>query len=239
MLAKQILPFLKSSNITGERFSHTDTSLFLMIQTDSSMSTLYDREERNDGKPKVLVITNESEIFRIKTDEGRQGRRYALLSKEEQSGHVPAEDIFGGRFTEVRNLRDKLAQIVNVDLAVITKEYGMIEGLKPIIPYSGYVSTSNDIIETEKKHRMSEKLRTMIDDYDLVVFCIPRNLLEFFIDQKLFSNRVKIVFITSRDLALRLQQDFFTILPRLGARVGHENALKIMQICRNICSKND
>lgn len=183
---------------------------------------------------KVLIITNESEIFLVQDDNGRHSRRYAQLSEEESSGMVPAKELFGGRFTEVRSFRDRISRKVYAEMAIITKGNGLIEGRTLIKPYLGYVSTYQDICDTEEKYALCENLRKMMDGYHITIFCIPKNILSFFIDRDVFSIKSKIIFITSRDLDIRLHNDSYILLPRRGARVGRDNAQKIEQILYDV-----
>lgn len=191
---------------------------------------------RYNGNSEILIISNESEIFIIQSDEERRSLRYTQLSEGESHRMVPAEDLFGGRFTEVRNLRNQLACKVKVKLAIVTRKYGLIEGEERITPYLGYVSNTQGICEIEENFALCETIRKMIDACDMAIICLPKNILSFFIRNQVFSKKSKIVFITTEDLAINLKGDYFITMPRRGARVGKDNAQRLLQICDKLDS---
>lgn len=201
----------------------------------------------------MLLVTNDSQVFR--TGKGR-GRRATDLLGEVMPGIPtptddldnehwyrdrlqgllgPAGDRLGGRFTEVRNLFDRLSAEHEACLKVISGRYGLIESSDPIVPYDLPVESRKGIEDLEERTRFVEDLFRAMKGQECVVFLLPKGFVELLKEREVFVTDHTVIAVTSRDFKGYLdQRSNCLFMERRGARVGRENARLIQSTLKRL-----
>lgn len=192
----------------------------------------------------MLLVTNDSQVFRM--GEGKGRRATDLLEEVVGPGlPTPADDLdderwyrnrfqgllgpagdrLGGRFTEVRNLHDRLSAEHEASLKVISGRYGLIDASDPIVPYHHPVGSKREIDELERRTGFVEDLVRVMKEYECVVFLLPKAFVGVLKERGVFVTDGTVIAVTSRDFKECLdRRPNCLFMERRGARVGRENA---------------
>ena len=157
----------------------------------------------------VLVITNDSTVF---------------VTKQ----WVSAYDMFGGRFTEVKNLVDRLKKHAQTSFGVISGQFGFVPSNYVIMNYPNVPSCKEEYEETQERTDFVGKIEYVCRGFfDRIVVCVPKDMFAMLID---VLPRDKVIAVTSPDFEEVCREHGWTFLPRKGARVGNENADAIIEL---------
>lgn len=168
---------------------------------------------KKDGEHYVLVITNDSTVF--------------LTDK-----WVSAFEMFGGRVTEVEKLVCEIEEICNVSFGIITGKFGFIPADYVVMPYDNVPECKEDYLELQERTDYAGKIKQMAGKiFDKIVVCVPKDMFAI-IKDSLPDGRV--IAVTSKDYEEECSKRGWTFLPRSGARVGNENAKKILEIVKSL-----
>ena len=169
--------------------------------------------QKKEGEHHVLVITNDSTVF--------------LTDK-----WVSAFEMFGGRVTEVEKLVCEIEEICNVSFGIITGRYGFIPADYVVMPYTEVPSCKEDYEELQERKDYAGKIRQMCSPiFDRIVVCVPKDMFAIIKDH-LPDGRV--IAVTNPVFEDECAKRGWTYLRRNGARVGNENAEKILEIVRSL-----
>lgn len=174
---------------------------------------------------RILIITNDSTVFTAK---------HRVLS---------AFEMFEGRVTEVKNLvarldtatDDKGRKLCDVSFGIISTKYGFVPGNYMITGYDEVMSDKAGYEECEERKQYVEQISYLTQPFDLVVFCIPKDMFKLFLDADLIRKGC-VVAVTSPDFKEECEARDWVFLERKGARVGSENADEIERIVRELCA---
>ena len=153
----------------------------------------------------VLVITNDSTVFRY----------------EEAS----AEEMFGGRVTEVRNLKNRLSEKCNTLFSIISGKYGLIPGNEKIVKYSYVPDSLSEYSETEKRTGFAKAVSDATKDFDVTLIFIPKEMFRMIIKEQLHGT---VIAATSLEFKEQFQRNGGRFYERKGARIGKQNAEDIV-----------
>jgi hypothetical protein len=155
---------------------------------------------------RILVITNDGTVF-LK-DRGK------------------AEDMFGGRVTEVLRLKRSLSGEHDVSLAVISGRYGMIDGNETISGYAGAPDTAGGYAELQVRTDYAGKLRGISKRFDMTMVFVPKEMMRILIGKGSLPENT--LAVTSPEFRDMFERNGWTFLERKGARVGKENLKRII-----------
>lgn len=176
-------------------------------------------------KKRILIITNDSTVFKDK-------RR--LLS---------AWEMFEGRVTEVKNLVARLdtavdgkgEKLCDVSFGIISTKYGFVPGNYMVTGYDDVMCDAAGYQECQDRKQYIEQISYLTQPFDLVVFCIPKDMFRMFLDADQIRDGI-VVAVTSPEFKDRVEAKNWHFLERSGARVGSENADEIERIVRELCA---
>ena len=161
----------------------------------------------------VLVITNDSTVF---------------LTKK----WVSAYEMFGGRFTEVKNLAERLKKYAQVSFGVISGQFGFVPSNYVIMDYDNVPSCKEEYEELQERTDFVGKIEFITRGFfDRVIVCVPKDMFAMLIDS---LPRGKVIAVTSPDFKDVCEERGWTFLPRSGARVGSDNADRICEFIENL-----
>lgn len=161
----------------------------------------------NGVQKNVLVITNDSTVF---------------LS----DGFVSAYDMFGGRCTEVKNLYDRLTNITSTSFGIITGRFGFIPSNYVVMKYDFVPSCKADYERLQAEKDFVGEIRLLVQPFDKIVVCVPKDMFEM-IMPVLPTERV--IAVTNEKFKDDCIARGWSYYPRVGARVGKENADAIVE----------
>lgn len=168
---------------------------------------------KKEGEHHILVITNDSTVF---------------LTER----WVSAFEMFGGRVTEVERLVCDLEEICHVSFGMITGGFGFIPADYVVKRYDNVPSCKEDYEELQARTDYAGRIREMANPiFDRIVVCVPKDMFAI-IKDSLPDGRV--IAVTSPVFEEECGKRGWTFLPRSGARVGKENAERIMEIARSL-----
>jgi len=150
----------------------------------------------------------------------------------------PAEFMFSGLFTEVRNFYNELDEIKNTDLYVISGRYGLINGDEEIIPYKAHMKNQENLKNLDKRTDFSIDIMEKVNKYDLNLFFFTKRYLNFLISKQIFRKINNEIFIvTSSAMIDKLENyniDNLNIFRKIGiSRISWQNRKKIKKIIKD------
>ena len=173
--------------------------------------------QKKEGDRYVLVITNDSTVFTTKR-------------------WVSAEEMFGGRLTEVKNLVQSLTEISNVSFGIISGKYGFIPANYVIMPYDNVPECKEDYEELQERTDYAEKIRYVCQNFfDRIIVCVPKDMFAMFVEADQIDDG-KLIAVTNPCFKDVCEKKGWTFLERKGARVGNENADEIERLIRELCA---
>lgn len=149
----------------------------------------------------------------------------------------PAKYMFSGMFSEVRDFSSVLITITPTDLYIISGRYGLINENDSIIPYSKDVKTISELQKLDENTGFIKKIHSLINEYSLIIFLLPRDYIQFFITKGIFESISKhhsaVIVTGNQNSEILSKFPRFTILSRKGvARLGNKNRSKIIEIVK-------
>ena len=169
--------------------------------------------QKKEGDRYVLVITNDSTVFTT-------------------TRWVSAAEMFGGRLTEVKNLVNSLGEVSNVSFGIITGRYGFIPANYVVMPYDNVPECKEDYEEVQERTDYAEKIRYVCQNFfDRIIVCVPKDMFAIIKDS---LPKGKVIAVTNPCYEQECKERGWTYLHRNGARVGKENAERIMEIVRSL-----
>ena len=168
----------------------------------------------NKSKEKhVLVITNDSTVF--------------LTTR-----WVSAYEMFGGRVTAVKNLVNNLSEICTVSFGIISGKFGFVPSNYVVMPYDNVPSCAEDYQELQDRTDYVGKIEMISKSYfDKIVVCVPKDMFALLKDRLPDG---KVIAVTNPCYEEECKNRGWTYLERRGARVGLDNADKILEIVSNL-----
>jgi hypothetical protein len=156
---------------------------------------------------KALVITNDSTVFRY----------------EEAS----AEEMFGGRVTEVRNLKNRLSEICDVSFGMISGKYGFIPGDRVITRYENVPDSAAEYKRLQERTDFSAWISMISERFDAVLIFVPKEMMRLIIEEDV---ECKVISSTSPKFKREFERRGWKFFERKGARVGKKNADDIVKL---------
>ncbi len=176
---------------------------------------------------RILIVTNDSTVFlnpnRIDT----------------------AFNMFGGRATEVKKLVARLdtavdgngKKLCDVSFGVITTQYGFVPGNYQIVSYNNVMSDRAGYEDCENRKQFVEQVSYLCKPFDKVILCVPKDMFSMFLEADLIDDG-KLIAVTNPCFKEECEKRGWTYLERNGARIGNDNADKIEEYVRKLCSNN-
>ena len=149
---------------------------------------------------KILVVTNDSTVFRYE--------------------EAKAEDMFGGRLTEVRNLKNKISEVCESELSVISGEYGFVRGEEVIKRYVDVPDTLSDYLRTEEKTKFATDVSELTRSFDVTLIFVPKEMMRILMRKELHG---MVIAVTNPEFKEEFRRRGWYHLERRGARIGREN----------------
>jgi len=154
---------------------------------------------------KVLVITNDSTVFRY----------------EESS----AEEIFGGRVTEVKNLKRRIYEICETSFGIVSGKYGFISGDRVITRYEEVPDSEIEYKRLQERTDFAGWIQTVSENFDVILLFIPKEMMRIIMKEDL---KGKIIASTSLEFKEEFERMGWSFYERKGARIGKKNADRIV-----------
>lgn len=176
---------------------------------------------------RILIVTNDSTVFlnpnRIDT----------------------VFNMFGGRATEVKKLVARLdtavdgngKKLCDVSFGVITTQYGFVPGNYQIVSYNNVMSDRAGYEDCENRKQFVEQVSYLCKPFDKVILCVPKDMFSMFLEADLIDDG-KLIAVTNPCFKEECEKRGWTYLERNGARIGNDNADKIEEYVRKLCSNN-
>jgi hypothetical protein len=162
------------------------------------------KEAKAGKKKRVLVITNDSEVF---------------LSDK----FVSAFEMFGGRMTEVKDLVGRLDGICDVSFGIISGNFGFIPANYVVMKYDKVPSCKKEYEELQERKDFVGQIKyiTNAKVFDKIVVCVPKDMFGMLLDA---LPSEKVIAVTSLGYRSECKKRGWTFYLRNGARVGKSNA---------------
>ena len=151
---------------------------------------------------RILIVTNDGTVF----------------LKERGS----AEEMFGGRVTEVLRLKTSLSEGHDVSLAVISGRYGLISGDETISRYTDVPDSAGGYKELQIRTDYAGRLKMMSGQFDLTLVFVPKDMMHVLIENGSLPENTMAV--TGREFMDVFERNGWMFLERNGARIGKKNA---------------
>jgi cytoplasmic iron level regulating protein YaaA (DUF328/UPF0246 family) len=187
--------------------------------------------EKIDKIPGLIAILKKNNLP-IPSDD----REFESQYREVLTDYIrPAHLMFAGRFSEVKQFKDKIDSLLSPRLYIISGRYGLLDESDEIVPYVFNLDSNEKLVKLNKSFQLCEKIIDVTRNADYAIFCLPTTLLAFFASNNLFEKvRVKksliIIGSTQFEKQYRNNQKIL-FLPRKGvARMGKTNQERIMKI---------
>ncbi|MCK4817208.1 hypothetical protein KA005_15670 [bacterium] len=146
----------------------------------------------------------------------------------------PAKTMFAGSFSEVRDFNERLNRTMDSSLYILSTRYGLITESEKIIPYKTEPFTSDILDRMNRKQSFLKEMTKLSANADYVLLLMPRNYIEYLIDNKWLQDLpsyVKIIAVTSPLLEKYFNTKTTIVLPRVGvARIGKKNKEEILEL---------
>ncbi|WP_400207101.1 hypothetical protein [Candidatus Methanomassiliicoccus intestinalis] len=144
--------------------------------------------------------------------------------------HGDVAEIFGGRYVEIRNFCQELAQIHEVKVSVITGEYGLITSPTEISRYEIITDSPQSYNSLEEKYHYVQQLWQESTAVDFTVIFVPKEMMRLILRHPATAQRV--ICVTHTCFKEEILQRGWYFLERRGARIGRENRKSILKILK-------
>lgn len=168
----------------------------------------------NGTEKNVLVITNDSTVF-------------------QSNGFVSAYDMFGGRCTEVKNLYDRLSKMTTTSFGIISGKFGFIPANYVVMKYDFVPSCKADYEKLQEEKDFVGQIRLLVQPFDKIIVCVPKDMFEMIMPVLPTERVIAVTNEKFKDACLARGWSYY---PRVGARVGNENADAIVEEIRRLVS---
>ncbi len=187
----------------------------------------------NDYIPFIDVLNNNN--LNIPTDDLEKENIYKNKLKEFVR---PSKLMFAGRFSEVRDLYQKLKKEYKTDLFIISGRYGLLNAESEIIPYEFYLNNYYLLKKLDEKMNFYNQLIENVNESDCVLFFLSKIFISYLFNNGLLddiSSKTKLIFITSKDFKKIITNSNNIYFHRRGvARIGNNNGDEIFKILDNL-----
>ncbi|MDY0294027.1 MAG: hypothetical protein RBQ77_05640 [Candidatus Methanomethylophilaceae archaeon] len=164
----------------------------------------------DDGRRKVLVVTNDSSVFL-------------------KNGAASAFEMFGGRLTEVKNLVARLDDVCDVSFGIITGRFGFVPANYVILPYKDVPDSRDDYRRVQDQKDYAGRIEYVSRGFDRIVVCVPKDMLDVLIEECALP-MYRVIAVAAPEHERTCRDMGWEYLPRVGARVGRENADAIIRM---------
>ncbi len=187
------------------------------------------------------IVKNPSICYLVKTENIKfptnDIENEGIYKKKLQEYIRPAENMFGGRYSEIRYFENQLKKILSVEVLIISGRYGLITGDTEIIPYNHSISTITQLKDFDVKNKLIENLKNKLSEPGYLIILLPKFFIEFFIRYRLFEdipNESKIFIVSSKGFVDTLQKyENITIFERKGvSRLRNQNCEEMLTIIK-------
>jgi len=156
---------------------------------------------------KALVITNDSTVFRYK--------------------EASAEEMFGGRVTEVRNLKRRIYEICETSFGIISGKYGFISGDRVITKYEDVPDSEAEYKRLQERTDFPAWISMVSERYDVILIFVPKEMMRMIMNEDIKS---RVIASTSLEFKEEFQRRGWMFYEKKGARVGKKNADDIIEL---------
>lgn len=102
-------------------------------------------------------------------------KKAIIITNDSKTTNEDADKIleyYEGGFKEIRKLEDDLKKFCEVDIYIISREYGILEGNDPV------GKAMESLNQTYSYHEASEKILSKVESKDVIIILLKKNLLE-------------------------------------------------------------
>jgi hypothetical protein len=192
---------------------------------------------RGSGIAKDASVNNllQKENFTVPTNDLENEEKYKQILSEFIR---PAKNMFAGRFTEIRSFEDKLKNLIEVEILIISGRYGLINGNMEIIPYDYSIDKKASLKDFDKKHKFLYELKTQLSGSTHLIILLPKIFIEYFLKQGFFDelpNELKIIIVSSKEFEVPLKKyQNIILLERRGvSRLRNQDSEKILSLVQS------
>jgi len=189
---------------------------------------------RGCGIAKDPQVNNllKKENFSVPTNDLENEEKYKQILNEYKR---PAKNMFAGRFAEIRSFEEKLKNLIQVEILIISGRYGLINGDMEIIPYDYSIDKQADLKDFDEKHKFLPKLKTLLSGSTHLIIFLPKIFIEYFLKKGFFDklpNDLKIIIISSKEFEepLKKYQNIILLERRGVSRLRNTDSDKILSI---------
>jgi len=148
-----------------------------------------------------------------------------------------ANDMFGGRYSEVRYFENQLKDLIPTDMLIISGRYGLLKGDTEIIPYDFTIKTEHQLKEFGKKHHLITNLLMNLSGSTHLIILLPKIFIEYLSKHGLFDELptdLKIICVTSKQLTepLKKYQNIIILERRGVSRIRNQNCNTILSMIK-------
>ena len=154
---------------------------------------------------KILVITNDSTVFRY----------------DESS----AEEMFGGRVTEVRNLKNRISGFCETSFGIISGKYGFISGDRMISRYEDVPDSEAGYKRLQERTDFPAWISMISENFDIMLIFVPKGMMDLILKEDIQCN---VISSTNLKFKKEFERRGWPFYERRGARVGKNNANEIV-----------
>ncbi|MCL2296444.1 MAG: hypothetical protein FWC29_05145 [Methanomassiliicoccaceae archaeon] len=165
----------------------------------------------------ILIITNDSTVF---------------LKK----GLATAFEMFGGRTEEIKKLVARLdtarkdgRKMCDVSYGIISTRFGFVPGNYVITNYDNVMSKKEDYERVQKEKDYLGQLHQISIYFDRIIICVPNDMFAMMLEGETFQQG-KIIAVTGKMFEEECSKRNWVFLERKGARLGKDNAEKILKL---------
>lgn len=141
-------------------------------------------------------------------------------------------EIFGGRYTEIRNFCNRASVMYEVKISVISGKYGLITSPHCICKYKKITDSKEDYIRLEKKFCYSRKIWEESESSDVLILFVPKDMTKIILQQ--CNSNCKVITVTNFAPENDITNPDLYLIKRKGARIGKKNEQIIFEILQSI-----
>ncbi len=145
-------------------------------------------------------------------------------------------EIFGGRYTEVRNFCKRASLRYEIKSSIITGEYGLLTSPHCISRYEKITDSKEEYVKLERKFCYSKKIFEESKSIDVLILFVPKDMTKIILQQG--NNDCKLITVTNYIPKYKESNPNWYFIERKGARIGRKNEKIIFEILQNLESSN-
>ena len=104
-------------------------------------------------------------------------------------------EIFGGRYTEVRNFCKRASLRYEIKISIITGEYGLLTSPHRISRYEKITDSKEEYVKLERKFCYSKKIFEESKSVDVLILFVPKDMTKIILQQG--NNDCKLITVTN------------------------------------------